>query len=74
MLRGFLEKLLLDFNEKRTKYLGCLLGFILGILIITLGIFGTIFVIFMAFFGYLFSGETKLLNPLKNFLKDRFNK
>ncbi|MGF6906185.1 DUF2273 domain-containing protein [Fusobacterium sp. PH5-44] len=54
MLEELLEHFLANLLENKKKYIGALVGFILGLLIATIGFMNTIFVIATTIMGYFF--------------------
>ena len=71
MLEEIIENLI--YNRKR--YLYALVGFILALLLVTIGVFATIFVLIVTGIGYCLGSPVmvKKLKKLKNILSEKLN-
>ena len=71
MLEEILENLI--YNRKR--YLYALIGFILSLLLVTVGILSTIFIIVVTFVGYCLGSPifVKKIKKIKNILIEKLN-
>ncbi|WP_294704314.1 DUF2273 domain-containing protein [uncultured Fusobacterium sp.] len=71
MLEEILENLI--YNRKR--YLYALIGFILSLLLVTVGILSTIFIIVVTFVGYCLGSPifVKKIKKIKNILTEKLN-
>lgn len=70
MLAEMLEKLLVSLVNNWKKYLGCFIGFVLGILLVEYGLPKTVFVIVLSIVGYKM-GDTTLIKKLKKFILEK---
>lgn len=70
MLAEMLEKLLVSFVNNWKKYLGCFIGFVLGILLVEYGLPKTVFIIVLSIVGYKM-GDTTLIKKLKKFILEK---
>ena len=71
MLAEMLEKLLVSLVNNWKKYLGCFIGFVLGILLVEYGLPKTVFIIVLSIVGYKM-GDTTLIKKLKKSLVIRY--
>lgn len=60
-----LDEIIFNLIKNRKKYLGCILGFIIALLIINYGIWKSLFVIVASTIGYL-SGIPNIVDKIKN--------
>ncbi len=70
MLAEMLEKLLVSLVNNWKKYLGCFIGFVLGILLVEYGLPKTVFIIVLSIVGYKM-GDTTLIKKLKKFILEK---
>lgn len=70
MLAEMLEKLLVSLVNNWKKYLGCFIGFVLGILLVEYGLPKTVFIIVLSIVGYK-TGDTTLIKKLKKFILEK---
>ncbi len=70
MLAEMLEKLLVSLVNNWKKYLGCFIGFVLGILLVEYGLPKTVFIIVLSIAGYKM-GDTTLIKKLKKFILEK---
>lgn len=70
MLAEMLEKLLASLVNNWKKYLGCFIGFVLGILLVEYGLPKTVFIIVLSIVGYKM-GDTTLIKKLKKFILEK---
>ena len=70
MLAEMLEKLLVSLVNNWKKYLGCVIGFVLGILLVEYGLPKTVFIIVLSIVGYKM-GDTTLIKKLKKFILEK---
>lgn len=62
MLAEMLEKLLVSLVNNWKKYLGCFIGFVLGILLVEYGLPKTVFIIVLSIVGYKMGDTTLIKN------------
>lgn len=70
MLAEMLEKLLVSLVNNWKKYLGCFIGFVLGILLVEYGLPKTVFIIVLSIVGYKM-GDTTIIKKLKKFILEK---
>lgn len=70
MLADLLEKVLIALVNNWKKYLGCFLGFVLGVLLVEYGALKTLFIIVLSIIGYKL-GDIKLKKQLKKFILEK---
>ncbi len=70
MLAEMLEKLLVSLVNNWKKYLGCFIGFVLGILLVEYGLPKTVFIVVLSIVGYKM-GDTTLIKKLKKFILEK---
>ena len=70
MLAEMLEKLLVSLVNNWKKYLGCFIGFVLGILLVEYGLPKTVFIIVLSIVGYKM-GDITLIKKLKKFISEK---
>ncbi len=73
MSENFFETLLLEIVNNWKKYLGCILGFIVGLTIIKYGLLKALVIFIFAFIGYKLGDITfrkKIKNKILNSLKE----
>lgn len=70
MLAEMLEKLLVSLVNNWKKYLGCFIGFVLGILLVEYGLPKTVFIIVLSIIGYKM-GDTTLIKKFKKFILEK---
>ena len=70
MLAEMLEKLLVSLVNNWKKYLGCFIGFVLGILLVEYGLPKTVFIIVLSIVGYKMA-DTTLIKKLKKFILEK---
>lgn len=69
-----LEEMIRNVIANRKRYLYAFLGFILGLLIVTIGIYKTIFVIIFTIFGYLLGGNNKKIQHIMKTVKEEMRR
>ena len=67
MLAEMLEKLLVSLVNNWKKYLGCFIGFVLGILLVEYGLPKTVFIIVLSIIGYKM-GDMTFIKRIKKFI------
>lgn len=70
MLADLLEKVLIALVNNWKRYLGCFLGFVLGVLLVEYGALKTLFIIVLSIIGYKL-GDIKLKKQLKKFILEK---
>lgn len=58
MIKELLVSIVFWINNNKKKFLGGLVGFILSVLILTIGFFKTLFIVFSTIIGYLLGSKT----------------
>lgn len=68
-----IKKMLLDFlgiiDRNRGKSIGALLGFIIGVMVLTIGFFKTLFIIICTVIGYTLGGKSYNKVKIKDWLE-----
>ena len=57
MIRELLTELLTKINNNKSKFFGALIGFCIGIMILTIGFFKTLFIFICTCIGYLLGSK-----------------
>ena len=70
MLAEMLEKLLVSLVNDWKKYLGCFIGFVLGILLVEYGLPKTVFIIVLSIIGYKM-GDMTFIKRIKKFILEK---
>ena len=70
MLAEMLEKLLVSLVNNWKKYLGCFIGFVLGVLLVEYGLSKTVFIIVLSIIGYKM-GDITLIKKLKKIIAEK---
>ncbi|MHD0316312.1 DUF2273 domain-containing protein [Fusobacterium sp. THCT1E2] len=70
MLAEMLEKLLVSLVNNWKKYLGCFIGFVLGILLVEYGLPKTVFIIVLSIIGYKM-GDMTFIKKIKKFILEK---
>lgn len=70
MLAEMLEKLLVSLVNNWKKYLGCFIGFVLGILLVEYGLPKTVFIIVLSIVGYKM-GDMTFIKKIKKFILEK---
>lgn len=70
MLADMLEKILVSLVNNWKKYLGCFLGFVLGVLLVEYGVLKTLFIVVLSFIGYN-AGNTSFVKKIKKFILEK---
>ncbi|WP_130889363.1 MULTISPECIES: DUF2273 domain-containing protein [Fusobacterium] len=70
MLAEMLEKLLVSLVNNWKKYLGCFIGFVLGILLVEYGLPKTVFIIVLSIIGYKM-GDMTFIKRIKKFILEK---
>lgn len=70
MLADILEKILVSLVNNWKKYLGCFLGFVLGVLLVEYGVLKTLFIVILSFIGYNM-GDIKIIKKIKKFILEK---
>lgn len=70
MLADILEKMLVSLVNNWKKYLGCFLGFVLGVLLVEYGVLKTLFIVILSFIGYNM-GDIKIIKKIKKFILEK---
>ena len=70
MLAEMLEKLLVSLVNNWKKYLGCFIGFVLGILLVEYGLPKTVFIIVLSIVGYKM-GDMTFIKRIKKFILEK---
>lgn len=70
MLGEMLEKLLVSLVNNWKKYLGCFIGFVLGILLVEYGLPKTAFIIVLSIVGYKM-GDMAFIKKIKKFISEK---
>ncbi|STO32039.1 Small integral membrane protein (DUF2273) [Fusobacterium necrogenes] len=70
-----LEEVLANLIYNRKRYLYAFIGFIMAVLLVTVGIFETIFILLVTFIGYCFGSPmlVKKIKKIKNILSEKLN-
>lgn len=66
MLEELIERFIFNFK----RYLGCLIAFVIAILLLEYGFFKTVFVVAVSFIGFKL-GDEKIAKKVKNKIIDR---
>ncbi|MFR1675833.1 MAG: DUF2273 domain-containing protein [Fusobacterium sp.] len=70
MLGELLERLLVALINNWKKYLGCFLGFVLGVLLVEYGMLKTLFIIALSIIGYKL-GDITITKKIKKFILEK---
>ncbi len=70
MLAEILENLLISFANNWKKYLGCFIGFVLGVLLVEYGVPKTVFIIILSIAGYKM-GDMAFIKRMKRFILEK---
>lgn len=70
MLAEMLEKLIVSLVNNWRKYLGCLIGFILGVLLVEYGLPKTVFIVILSIIGYK-TGDITFIKKIKKFISEK---
>lgn len=70
MLAEMLEKLLVSLVNNWKKYLGCFIGFVLGILLVEYGLPKTVFIKVLSIIGYKM-GDMTFIKRIKKFILEK---
>lgn len=70
MLADLLEKILVALVNNWKKYLGCFLGFVLGVLLVEYGALKTLFIVILSIIGYKL-GDIKIKKQVKKFILEK---
>lgn len=70
MLAEMLEKLLVSLVNNWKKYLGCFIGFVLGVLLVEYGLPKTVFIIVLSIIGYKM-GDVTFIKKIKKFISEK---
>ena len=70
MLAEMLEKLLVSLVNNWKKYLGCFIGFVLGILLVEYGLPKTVFIIVLSIIGSKM-GDMTFIKRIKKFILEK---
>lgn len=70
MLAEMLEKLLVSLVNNWKKYLGCFIGFVLGILLVEYGLPKTVFIIVLSIIGYKM-GDMTFIKRIRKFILEK---
>lgn len=65
MIKDTLDEILIWINQNRRKSIGGILGFLIGVLIITIGFFKTLFIIICSIIGYILGGYDISMEDIK---------
>ena len=70
MLAEMLEKLVVSLVNNWRKYLGCFLGFVLGVLLVEYGLPKTVFIVVLGIIGYK-TGDMTFIKKIKKFIAEK---
>ncbi len=70
MLAEMLEKLMVSLVNNWRKYLGCLIGFVLGVLLVEYGLPKTVFIVVLSIIGYKV-GDITFIKKIKKFISEK---
>lgn len=68
-MKEILMDLIQFINSNRKRFFGALFGFLIGILILTIGFFKTLFIVLTTLIGYLWGSKSFTKMDLVNFLE-----
>lgn len=68
MIRKILIDLLTKIENNRGKFLGAFLGFLIGVMILTIGFFKSLFIIICTIIGYTLGGRSYTKASIKEFI------
>lgn len=70
-----LDEIIINLIQNRKRYLYAFVGFIVSLLLVTVGIFETIFILLVTFVGYYLGSPVfvKKAKKIKNILSEKLN-
>jgi len=69
LINNIFSDILLWINNNKGKFLGGLIGFIIGVFILTIGFFKTLFIFFCTTIGYLIGSKALTKEDIKKLLE-----
>lgn len=73
LIKDTLDEIVVWINNNRPKFLGGLLGFILSILILSIGLFRTLFILVLTTIGYILGSYNISKDDLKKIIERVFS-
>ncbi|BBA52564.1 DUF2273 domain-containing protein [Fusobacterium varium] len=70
MLAEMLEKVMVSLVNNWRKYLGCFIGFVLGVLLVEYGLPKTVFIVVLSIVGYK-AGDITFIKRIKKFILEK---
>lgn len=70
MLAEMLEKMMVSLVNNWRKYLGCFIGFVLGVLLVEYGLPKTVFIVVLSIVGYK-TGDITFIKKIKKFISEK---
>lgn len=73
LIKNTLDDILIWINQNRQKFVGGLLGFLISILIISIGLFKTLFIIMCTIIGYILGSYNVGIEDIKRAIMKIFS-